>query len=69
MFKYNAKANYQPNGGQYLQILSGKDFYKQTIAVSIKGNYTFSNGYIFTASFLIIFVNYPLGEMKIGNKS
>ena len=23
MFKYNSKANYQPNGGCYLQILSG----------------------------------------------
>ena len=31
MFKYNPKANYQPNEGRYLQILSGKDLYKQTI--------------------------------------
>ena len=62
MFRYNPKANYQPNGGQYLQILSGKDLYKQTIVISIKGNDTFP------ASFPNIFVNYPLGEMKIGNK-
>ena len=34
MFRYNPKANYQPNGGRYLQILSGKDLYKQTIVVS-----------------------------------
>ena len=34
MFKYNLKANYQPNGGRCLQILSGKDLYKQTIVVS-----------------------------------
>ena len=34
MFKYNPKANYQPNGSHYLQILSGKDLYKQTIVVS-----------------------------------
>ena len=34
MFRYNPKANYQPNGGQYLQILSGKDLHKQTIVVS-----------------------------------
>ena len=27
MFKYIPKANYQPNGVRYLQILSGKDFY------------------------------------------
>ena len=34
MFRYNPNANYQPNGGQYLQILLGKDLYKQTIVVS-----------------------------------
>ena len=34
MFRYNPAANYQPNGSQYLQILSGKDLYKQTIVVS-----------------------------------
>ena len=34
MFRYNPKANYQPNGSRYLQILSGKDLYKQTIVVS-----------------------------------
>ena len=34
MFRYNPKANYQPNRGRYLQILSGKDLYKQTIVVS-----------------------------------
>ena len=28
MFRYNPKANYQPNGGCYLQSLSGKDRYK-----------------------------------------
>ena len=34
MFRNNPKANYQPNRGRYLQILSGKDLYKQTIVVS-----------------------------------
>ena len=38
MFRYNPKANYQPNGGRYLQILSGKDLYKQTIVVSAMEN-------------------------------
>ena len=41
MFRYNPKANYQPNGGRYLQILSGKDLYKQTIAVIAMENDTF----------------------------
>ena len=41
MFTYNPKANYQPNGGRYLQILSGKDLYKQTIVVSAGAHDTF----------------------------
>ena len=39
MFRYNPVANYQPNGGRYLQILSGKDLYKQTIVVSKDGTF------------------------------
>ena len=41
MFRYNQKANYQPNGGRYLQILSGKDLYKQTTVVSAGTHDTF----------------------------
>ena len=37
MFRYNPATNYKPNGGRYLQILSGKDLYKQTIVVSARG--------------------------------
>ena len=62
MFRYNSKANYQPNGSHYLQVLSGKDLYKQTIVVSTMGNDTFA------ARFLNIFVHYPLGSMKVGGK-
>ena len=62
MFRYNSKANYQPNGGRYLQILSGKDLYKQTIVVS-----TMENG-TFPARFPNIFVDYPLGQMRVGDK-
>ena len=62
MFRYNPKANYQPNGGQYLQILSGKDLYKQMIVASAMENDTFP------ARFLNIFVDYPLGQMCVGDK-
>ena len=62
MFRYNPKANYQPNGGRYLQILSGKDLYKQTIVVSAMENETFP------ARFPNIFVDYPLGQMRVGDK-
>ena len=60
MFRYNSKANYQPNGGCYLQILSGKDLYKQTIVVSPKDT--------FPARFPNIFVDYLLGQMRVGDK-
>ena len=62
MFRYNPKANYQPNGGRYLQVLSGKDLYKQTIVVSAMENDTFP------ARFLNIFVDYLLGQMHVGDK-
>ena len=60
MFRYNPAANYQPNGGRYLQVLSGKDLYKQTIVVSKDDT--------FPARFLNIFVDYPLGQMGVGDK-
>ena len=62
MFRYNPKANYQPNGGHYLQILSGKDLYKQTIVVSAGTRDTFP------ARFPNIFVDYPLGQMRVRDK-
>ena len=60
MFKYNPKANYQPNGGRYPQILFGKDLYKQMIVVSAKDT--------FPKRFLNIFLDYPLGQMPVGDK-
>ena len=60
MFRYNPAAYYQPNGGRCLQILSGKDLYKQTIVVSDRDT--------FPARFPNIFVNYPLGQMRVGDK-
>ena len=63
MLRYNPKANYQPNGGRYLQILSGKDLYKQTIVVSAGSHVD-----TFPARFPNIFVDYPLGQMHVGDK-
>ena len=68
MFRYNPAANYQPNGGQYLQILSGKDLYKQTIVVSTRGVAKASSKDTFPARFPNIFVDYPLGQMHVGDK-
>ena len=60
MFRYNPAANYQPNGGRYLQILPDKDLYKQTIVMSSKDT--------FPVRFPNIFVDYPLGQMHVGDK-
>ena len=54
------KAKYEPNGGRYLQILSGKDFYNQTIVVSSDDTFPVRHS--------TIFVNYPLGKMREGNE-
>ena len=62
MFRYNSKVNYQPNGGRYLQILSGKDLYKQTIVISAGDAAKASSKDTFPARFLNIFVDYPLGK-------
>ena len=62
MFRYNLKANYQPSWGRYLQILSGKDLYKQNIVVRSMENDTFP------VRFPNIFVDYPLGQMRVGDK-
>ena len=62
MFRYNPKANYQPNGGHYFQILSGTDLYKQTIVMSAVTHDTFP------VRFPNIFVDYPLGQMRVGDK-
>ena len=61
MFRYNPAANYQPNGGRYLLVPSGKDLYKQTIVVSAGGT--------FPVRFPNIFVDYPLGQMRVGDKA
>ena len=60
MFRYNSKAHYQPNRGRYHQILSGKDLYQQTIVISKDDT--------FPARFPNIFVDYPLGQMHVGDK-
>ena len=34
IYKYNPDANYKPNQGRYLQLISAKDLYIQNITVS-----------------------------------
>ena len=63
MFRYNPKANYQPNRVRYLRILSGKDLYKQTIVVSAMENDGVpqdQRALTFPSRFPNVFVDYPL---------
>ena len=65
MFRHN------PNGGRYLQILSGKDLYKQIIVVSVMENDVVpgaQRALTFPARFLNTFVDYPQGQMHVGDK-
>ena len=68
MFRYNPAANYQRNGGHYLQVLSGKDLYKQGIVVSTRGAAKANSKDTFPVRFPNIFVDYPLGQMRVGDK-
>ena len=69
MFRYNPKANYQPNGCRYLQILSGKDLYKQTIVMSAgthDGVPQAQRAHTFPVRLPNIFVDCPLGQSMLG---
>ena len=68
MFRCNPKANYQPNRGRYFQILSNKDLYKQTIVISSGVAVNTSKDVTFPVRFLNIFLDYPLGQMCVGDK-
>ena len=71
MSRYNPLANYQPKGCCYLQVLSGKDLYKQTIVISDGDGATLRpralRAHTFPVRFPNIFVE--LGQMRVGDKS
>ena len=68
MFRYNSKANYQPNGGRYLQVLSGKNLYEQTVVISAGGAAKANSKDTFPARFWNIFVDYQLGQIRVDDK-
>ena len=55
--KYNPNATYKPNQGRYLQPISAKDLYMQTITVSEHDSFQVKCPNVFT--------NYPLGAVRI----
>ena len=61
IYKYNSSANYRPNGGRYLQLITAKDLYIQNITVAENGGHSDS----FQVKFPNIFTNYPLGAVRV----
>ena len=61
IYKYNPDANYKPNGGTYLQLITAKDLYIQNIIVAEHDGHSDS----FQVKFPNVFTNYPLGAVRV----
>ena len=61
IYKYNPNISYKPNGGRYLQLMSAKDLYIQNITVAEHDDHSDS----FQVKFPNVFVNYPLGAVRV----
>ena len=62
IYKYNSSASYKPNGGRYLQLITAKDLYIQTITVS---EHDGGHSDCFQVKFPNVFTNYPLGAVRV----
>ena len=61
VYRYNPNVSYEPNGGRYLQLISAKDLYIQSITVAEHDGHSDS----FQVKFPNIFVNYPIGAVRV----
>ena len=61
IYKYNSDASYKPNGGTYLQLITGKALYIQNVTVSENDGHSDS----FQVKFPNVFTNYPLGAVRV----
>ena len=62
IYRYNSDANYKPNRGTYLQLITAKDLYIQNVTVSEHdGGHSDS----FQVKFPNVFTNYPLGAVRV----
>ena len=57
IYKYNNDDTYKPNQGRYLQLINAKDLYTQNITVAEHDS--------FQVKFPNVFMNYPLGAVRI----
>ena len=60
IYKYNSSANYRPNGGRYLQLITAENLYIQNITVAEHKGHSDS----FQVKFPNVFTNYPLGAVR-----
>ena len=61
IYKYNPDASYKTNVGTYLQLITAKDLYIQSITVAEHDGHSDS----FQVKFPNIFTNYPLGAVRV----
>ena len=61
IYKYNPNVSYNPNGGRYLQLITAKDLYIQSITVSEHDGHSDS----FQVKFPNVFTNYLLGAVRV----
>ena len=62
IYKYNSSANYRPNGGRYLQLITAEDLYIQNVTVAEHdGGHSDS----FQVKFPNVFTNYLLGAVRV----
>ena len=65
IYKYNSSANYRPNGGRYLQLITAKDLYIQNITVAENDGHQPTVIDSFQVKFPNVFTNYPLGAVRV----
>ena len=66
IYKYNPDVGYKPNGGTYLQIMNAKDLYIQNITVA---EHVGSHSDSFQVKFPNVFINYPLGAVRVEDQT
>ena len=61
IYRYNPNVSYGPNGGRYLQLITAKDLYIQSITVAEHDGHSDS----FEVKFPNVFTTYPLGAVRV----
>ena len=62
IYRYNPNISYEPNGGRYLQLITAKDLYIQNMTVA---EHNRSHSDSFQIKFPNVFMNYPLGAVRV----